>query len=210
MTYEELKEKGTFVGEDDIRHDGLYNGSNYFYLYNDTLYCRHEPTNEIRYDGEKRTTALIYDVKENLEKYNEDFWTDHCSRETYENLCKAAGSQTFYQEIKEKGIFIGEEDLRCDGLYNGSDYYYLYNDTLYCRHEPTNAITYDGEIRTREIMNNVKENLKKYNEDFWDGVCGQEAYEKLCEIHSKQEQASKKQKQFQQLTSPINKPKPRR
>lgn len=210
MTYEELKEKGTFVGEDDIRHDGLYNGSNCFYLYDDTLYCRHEPTNNIQYDGEKRTTALISDVKETLEKYDEDYWCQYCSRKTYKNLCEAAGVQTLYQELKEKGTLVGEKDLRCNGLYNGSDYYYLYNDTLYCRHEPTNAVTYDGEISTRKIMPDVKETLKTHNEDFWIEVCGREAYKKLCEIHSTKEQISNEHKQSQQIAPPIKKSKSRR
>lgn len=104
-----------------------------------------------------------------------------------------------HEELKEKGIFVGEDDILYDGLYNGSDYYYLYNDTLYCRHEPTNTVTYDGEISTRKIMPDVKETLQSHNEDFWVELCGREAYEKLREIYSKQEQASKKHKQTQQI-----------
>lgn len=74
MTYEFLKENGTFITEVDFNNNGVYAGNKYFYLYENALYCRYEPTNAFQYNGKTETFPVIDDVKEALKKYNEDYF----------------------------------------------------------------------------------------------------------------------------------------
>lgn len=88
MTYEELKAKGTFVNEEDRYNGGIYLGTSYYYVLNDTLYKREEHTNLNSYTGETSTFILIDNVAAALEKYNSTYFKQMMKEETYEKLCE--------------------------------------------------------------------------------------------------------------------------
>lgn len=93
-----------------------------------------------------------------------------------------------YEFLKKNGTFITEVDFNNSGVYAGTKYYYLHNNTLYCRYEPTNAFQYSGKVDTYEVIDNVKEELKKYNEDYFIFEIGldEESYIKLKEIYEEE------------------------
>ena len=88
MTYEELKVKGTFINEQDRYGRGIYEGTSYYYVYNNDLYVREEHTNLNHYTGKTSTYILIDNVKEALEKYNDLYFGQMMNEETYEKLRK--------------------------------------------------------------------------------------------------------------------------
>ena len=96
MTYEFLKENGTFITEVDFSSNGVYAGTKYYYLYNNTLYCRYEPTNAFQYNGKTETYPVIDDVKVALEKYNDEYFYMEADidEEGYEKL------KEIYEEVK--------------------------------------------------------------------------------------------------------------
>lgn len=95
-----------------------------------------------------------------------------------------------YEKLKEVGTFLGERDWNNNGIYSGTYYYYLYNDIIYTRREPTNAFQYQGEPETFPVVGNVGEKLKKHGHEYWrmDVSLSEEVYEKLQEIYEKQEE----------------------
>jgi len=96
MTYEFLKKNGKFIAEVDFNNNGVYAGTRYFYLYENTLYCRHEPTNAFQYNGKAETYPVVDDVKEALKKYNEDYFIFEIGldEESYIKL------KEIYEEVK--------------------------------------------------------------------------------------------------------------
>lgn len=88
MTYEELKAKGTLINEQDRYNGWIYEGTSYYYLYNNKLYVRKEHTNLNSYTGRTDTYILIDDVAEVLKKYNEVYFLQMMNEETYDKLRK--------------------------------------------------------------------------------------------------------------------------
>lgn len=87
MTYEELKANGTFINEQDRYGRGIYEGTSYYYVFNNDLYVREEHTNQNSYTGKTDTFILIDNVTETLEKYNRTYFEQMMNSETYEKLC---------------------------------------------------------------------------------------------------------------------------
>ena len=79
-----------------------------------------------------------------------------------------------FTELKKNGALICEVDFAHNGVYAGTDYYYICNKDLYCRTEPTNAFNYDGETKTFLAVANIKENIGEtlaFNSELFDKVC---------------------------------------
>ena len=89
-----------------------------------------------------------------------------------------------YEYLKKNAIFLGEVDFNHNGIFAGTDYYFLFKDRLYCRHQPTNAFTYDGEIKTDEVpFDDLQQDLKKHSFARFDFL-SVEIYQKLCRIYN--------------------------
>lgn len=100
-----------------------------------------------------------------------------------------------YEFLKKNAEFLGENDIYASGVYSGTDEYYLYNDEVYRRTNPTNAFHYDGKSTTEKIVGdfidgNVKNQLKKYNKNYFIDLLGipAEIYIKLCKKYKEDEQ----------------------
>lgn len=91
-----------------------------------------------------------------------------------------------YEFLKKNAEFLGENDIYANGIYSGTDEYYLYNDEVYRRTNPTNAFRYDGKPTTEKIVGdfidgNAKKQLRKYNKSYFVDLLGipEKIYEKL-------------------------------
>lgn len=87
-----------------------------------------------------------------------------------------------YEELKAKGTLINEQDRYNRGIYEGTSYYYVYNNKLYVREEHTNLNSYTGRTSTYILIDDVAEALKKYNDLYFGQMMGEETYKKLCEL----------------------------
>lgn len=74
MTNEFLKTNGKLISEVDFNNNGVYAGTRYFYLYENTLYCRYKPTNGFQYDGKTETYIAVTDVRNTLKDYNSEYF----------------------------------------------------------------------------------------------------------------------------------------
>lgn len=92
-----------------------------------------------------------------------------------------------YEFLKKNAEFLGENDIYANGIYSGTDEYYLYNDEVYRRTNPTNAFKYDGKPTTEKIVGgfvygSVKKALREHNKLYFVDFLGmpEEIYTKLC------------------------------
>lgn len=65
-----LEKNATLIEEYDKYDGSIYLGTNYYYLYNDVLYCSEYHDNKNRYTGSSRTYILVDKVRETLGEYN--------------------------------------------------------------------------------------------------------------------------------------------
>ncbi|MDO5564934.1 MAG: hypothetical protein Q4F88_06925 [Eubacteriales bacterium] len=93
-----------------------------------------------------------------------------------------------YEELLNNGTYIGENDFYNNGIYAGTRKYYLYNNMLFMRYEPTNNFSYDGEISTDLIVDNVSLRIKECDRDnYWGAFIfgDQELCDKFFEVIEK-------------------------
>lgn len=85
----QLKKEGTYLGDSDWYHNGIYTGHTKYYLHNNALYSVLCPTMSsilATRDGEIR--ERIGDVEYALKKYNETYFMCITTDEIYDELCK--------------------------------------------------------------------------------------------------------------------------
>ena len=87
-------------------------------------------------------------------------------------------------ELKKSGRFLFEQDMYNNTIYAGTKYYYEYQNALYCREEPTNQLSYTGKISTYLCVENIREDLKKYNFEYWNQMLSQDNYTELCVLYN--------------------------
>jgi len=94
MTHEELKSKGTLIGEEDSYNGGIYRGTYYYYIFDDALYCHWNPDNKLSYNGKKETFCQIVHLGQTLEERNELYFTQIISERIYKKICE------YYKNVK--------------------------------------------------------------------------------------------------------------
>ena len=77
MTKEYLKKNGIFIDEVDHYDGGIYLYTGYFYLIGNSLYCSTEHSNKMRYTGKNSTYIVSDDIRNDLEKYVDDYFTGY-------------------------------------------------------------------------------------------------------------------------------------
>lgn len=91
MTYEELKNKGQYIADDDRYNNGIYAGTNHYYVYDGDLYVRAEPRNDFSYNGVTETYKAIPEVVNELNSKTYAYFAQIISRDVYEQLCAKFG-----------------------------------------------------------------------------------------------------------------------
>lgn len=98
-----------------------------------------------------------------------------------------------YEFLKKNGKSLGTNDIYANGIYSGTDEYFLYSDELYKRTNPTNAFHYDGKPTTEKIIGdsvdgNVRNHLAIYNDSYFINLLGipKKIYKRLCEIYKEE------------------------
>lgn len=89
--------------------------------------------------------------------------------------------------LKKNATKIDEVDMRDGGIYLGTTTYYLYNNHLYADEYHTNLNRYTGDDKVYVIIDDVKTELDKYNNEYfiYDIGLTKEGYERLVEYVSK-------------------------
>jgi len=89
--------------------------------------------------------------------------------------------------LKKNATKIDVVDMRDGGIYLGTTTYYLYNNHLYADEYHSNLNRYTGDDKVYVIIDDVKKDLNKYNEQYFifDIGLSKEGYEKLVECVSK-------------------------
>lgn len=89
--------------------------------------------------------------------------------------------------LKKNATKIDEVDMRDGGIYLGTTTYYLYNNHLYADEYHTNLNRYTGDDKVYVIIDDVKKDLNKYNEQYFifDIGLSKEGYERLAEYAGK-------------------------
>lgn len=91
-----LKKNGNLLGEVDFGDNGIYDGTNYFYWYNDCLYISTYHSNLNSYTGKSETKCV--GTKEKLSKeLQTSYYLDipafmtACSEEVVKKVCEKCG-----------------------------------------------------------------------------------------------------------------------
>ena len=126
MTYEKLKKSGTQIGEFDLRgEDGIYYGTEEYYIFEENIYVHRYVDNTFSYHGKKNDTFL-YDpfetvesfekelkriIAETIEEYGEDYdYSDFIGHnhllEVLKNIedYKASRQQIIYFDTETTGL----------------------------------------------------------------------------------------------------------
>ena len=88
-----LEENGTLISEQDFYNNGIYAGTEYFYLYKEDLYRSYSPKNAFTYSGEPYTELYLRkeEMKEELVDSEYAYMRHGIFKETYKEICKAVG-----------------------------------------------------------------------------------------------------------------------
>ena len=89
--------------------------------------------------------------------------------------------------LKKNATKIDEVDMRDGGIYLGTTTYYLYNNHLYADEYHSNLNRYTGDDKVYVIIDDVKKDMNKYNEQYFifDIGLSKEGYERLVEYAGK-------------------------
>lgn len=89
--------------------------------------------------------------------------------------------------LKNKGTAVGQVHYNDgSGLYAGTTYYYVYNDSLYSVDYPTNAFHYTGPIgAVTEEYRGVEKAIKEYSVNWWTDFVSQDIYDAIYDIYIK-------------------------
>ena len=89
--------------------------------------------------------------------------------------------------LKKNATKIDEVDMRDGGIYLGTTTYYLYNNHLYADEYHSNLNRYTGDDKVYVIIDDVKKDMNKYNEQYfiYDIGLSKEGYERLVEYAGK-------------------------
>ena len=89
--------------------------------------------------------------------------------------------------LKKNATKIDEVDMRDGGIYLGTTTYYLYNNHLYVDEHHSNLNRYTGDDKVYVIIDDVKTELDKYNNEYfiYDIGLTKEGYERLVEYAGK-------------------------
>ena len=93
MTKKFLEKNGKLVSEEDFYNNGIYAGTNYYYLYKGDLYKSYCPTNAFTYSGEPYTELYLTAAEMEKELCNSEhaYMRHGIFKSTYKDICKAIG-----------------------------------------------------------------------------------------------------------------------
>lgn len=117
MTYEFLKNNGSFVGKHDFTINDEHAGTCYFYLYNDNLYCSRKP---IWGASDTKKIDLPVPVPEYLKRYDHSTFAGRINDNTYTKLCELCGVEP--KELWKLDTETKEELTRLAEVFDKNDF----------------------------------------------------------------------------------------